>query len=85
MVITIVIAVRTIPERQIFTLRIVLTIFLPPVSLIQDSMPFRFLCELKRFAKVSSHISSHMAKLLENFCTIRTTFCIHGTSFHGAK
>ena len=37
------------------------------VSLVQDSMPIRFLCELKKFASVSSHISSHMAILLRNF------------------
>ena len=40
------------------------------VSLVQDSMPLPILCELKRFAKLSSHISSHMAKLLGNFCII---------------
>ena len=40
------------------------------VSLVQDSMPLRFLCELKKFASVSSHVSSHMAILLRNFCII---------------
>ena len=29
-------------------------------------MPLRFLCELKKFASVSSHVSSHMAILLRN-------------------
>ena len=38
------------------------------VSFIQDSMPLRFLCELKKFAKVTSHTSSLMAMLLGNFC-----------------
>ena len=33
-------------------------------------MPLRFLCELKKFASVSSHVSSHMAILLRNFCII---------------
>ena len=33
-------------------------------------MPLRFLCELKKFASVSSHVSSHMAILLRNFCMI---------------
>ena len=40
------------------------------VSLVQNSMPLRFLCELKKFASVSSHVSSHMAILLRNFCII---------------
>ena len=40
------------------------------VSFVQDSMPLRFLRELKKFASVSSHISSHMAILLRNFCII---------------
>ena len=31
-------------------------------------MPLRFLCELKKFASVSSHVSSHMAILVRNFC-----------------
>ena len=31
-------------------------------------MPLRFLCELKKFASVSPHVSSHMAILLRNFC-----------------
>ena len=66
MVITMVIIVSTISERQISTFPIVLA----TVSLVQDSIPLRFLCELKRFAKVCSHISSHMAKLLGNFCIV---------------
>ena len=33
-------------------------------------MPLRFLCELKKFAAVSSHVSSHMAILLRNFCIL---------------
>ena len=33
-------------------------------------MPLRFVCELKKFASVSSHVSSHMAILLRNFCII---------------
>ena len=40
------------------------------VSLVQDSMLLRFLCELKKSASVSSHVSSHMAILLRNFCII---------------
>ena len=31
-------------------------------------MHLQFLCELKKFASVSSHVSSHMAILLRNFC-----------------
>ena len=70
MAITIVIVLTTIPERQIFTFPIVLAIVLPPQCLWFNSMPLRFLCELKKFASVSSHVSSHMAILLRNFCII---------------
>ena len=71
MAITIVIVLTTIPEWQIFTFPIVLAIVLfTAFSLVQDSMPLRFLCELKKFASVSSHVSSHMAILLRNFCII---------------
>ena len=41
------------------------------VSLVQDSMPLRFLCELKKFAQVSSHISSQRVIVLRNFCVIQ--------------
>ena len=69
MVITIVMVLRTIPERQIFMFPIVLSIVHPlAVFMVQDSMSLRFLCELKKFASVSSHISSNMAILLRNFC-----------------
>ena len=68
--ITIVIVLRTIPERQIFTFPIVLASPYTEVSLVQNSMPIRFLCEPKKVASVSSHISSHMAILLRNFCII---------------
>ena len=53
------------------------------VPLVQDSMPFRFLCELKKFASVSSHISSH-GNTLEKFLYYNT-LCIHGISFYGSK
>ena len=33
------------------------------VSLVQDSMPLRFLCELKKFASVTSHVSSHKLEI----------------------
>ena len=33
-------------------------------------MPLRCLCELKKFASVTSHVSSHLAILLRNFCII---------------
>ena len=50
------------------------------LSLVQDSMPLIFLCELKQIAKVSSHISSHMVNTLEKFLYY-TTLCNHGISF----
>ena len=57
MVITIVIVVRTILQRQISTFP-KSSCYCPSttVSFVQDSTPLRFLRELKRFAKVSSHI-----------------------------
>ena len=71
MAITIVIVLTTIPERQIFTFPIVLAIVLPPYFLwFKIQCPFDFLCELKKFASVSSHVSSHMAILLRNFCIL---------------
>ena len=55
------------------------------VSLVQESMPLRFPCEMKKFTAAISHISSHMAILLRNFCVIPTTLCIYGTIFHCSK
>ena len=82
MAITILIVLRTIPEGQIFTFQIVLAIVCP-VSLVQDSMPLRFLCELKKFASVSSHSKSY-GNTLEKFLYY-ATLCINGISFPGSK
>ena len=70
MAVTIEIVLRTIPEWQIFTFPIDCSCYFPSaaLSLVQDSMPRRFLCELKKFASVCSQISSHMAIILRNFC-----------------
>ena len=61
MAITIVIVLTTIPERQsIYVSNCSCYCPSTAVSLVQDSMPLRFLCELKKFSSVSSHVSSHM-------------------------
>ena len=71
MVITIVIVVRTSQNAKYLRFQL----FLPhcpstTISLVQDSMPLRFLCELKKIAEVRLHISSYVAILLRNFCII---------------
>ena len=71
MAITIVIVLTTIPRAaNIYVSNCSCYCPSTAVSLVQDSMPLRFLCELKKFASVSSHVSSHMAILLRNFCII---------------
>ena len=53
MVITIVIVMRTVSERQISMFLIVLAIVLPPQFLCFNiSMPLRFLCELKNLLRL---------------------------------
>ena len=65
MTVTIVIVVRTIPERQISMYPIVLAIVLPP-----QFLWFKIQCLFDFFVNShgSSHISSHMEMLLGNFC-----------------
>ena len=68
MAITIVTVLRSIPAANIYVSNYSCYCHSTAISLVQDSMPLRFLCEVKKFASVSSHISSHMAILLRNFC-----------------
>ena len=70
MVITIVIVVRTIPERQISTFPIVLAIVLPPQFFGSRFNAPSISLWTEKFAKVSAHTSSHVAMLLGNFCIL---------------